>query len=189
VTDELEMIGGDEQRPIVLVEYNPWWPIRFAAERTRIEQALGDRAQRVAHIGSTAVPGLQAKPITDIQLSVADVDDEESYIPGLSGAGYVLRVREPAHLMLRTPALDVHVHVCSTGSDWERRHLLFRDRLRASAADRVRYEDAKMALARQNWPTMNDYADAKTPVIQEITLRAEEWARETGWSVADSTPA
>jgi GrpB-like predicted nucleotidyltransferase (UPF0157 family) len=188
VTGKVEMIGGDERRPIVLVPYDPRWRAGFADEKARIEQALGGGAQRVAHIGSTAVPGLRAKPIIDIQLSVADADDEDAYLPALSNARYVLRVREPAHRMLRTPSLDVHVHVCSAGSDWERRHLLFRDWLRVSVEDRQRYQDTKEALARQDWPTMNDYADAKTSVVQEITLRAEEWARVAGWSVAGSSP-
>lgn len=157
-------------------------------ERERIVGALGDTALRVDHIGSTSVPGLAAKPIVDVQVSVADVEDEDAYVPALERAGYVLRVREPGHRMLRTPEVDVHVHVCDTGSAWERRHLLFRDRLRASPEDRQRYEDVKRRLATREWPTMDHYAQAKTAVIDEVMGRAETWAEATGWTV-EGTPA
>jgi GrpB-like predicted nucleotidyltransferase (UPF0157 family) len=84
--------------------------------------------------------------------------------------------------MLRTPDVDVHVHVCPAGGEWERRHLLFRDWLRVDAADRQRYAAAKRQLARRDWPDMNAYADAKTMVIQQITVRAEQWACLTSWN-------
>ncbi|HEY5195602.1 MAG TPA: GrpB family protein [Solirubrobacteraceae bacterium] len=157
-----------------------WRPV-FARERARIADALGRRALRIDHIGSTAVEGLPAKPIIDIDLSVADPGDEAGYVPALEFAGYVLRVREPGHRMLGTRTLDVHVHICSRGGDWERRHLLFRDWLRCDADDRARYASAKRALAERNWPDMNAYAAAKTGVIREITGRAEQWAETTAW--------
>jgi GrpB-like predicted nucleotidyltransferase (UPF0157 family) len=125
-------------------------------------------ALRIDHIGSTAVPGLVAKPIIDIDVSVPDADDDATYLPPLRDAGYLLRVREPGHRMVRTPALDVHVHICTAGSDWERWHLLFRDRLRADANDRAAYAKLKLRLAEQDWPDMNAYADAKGPLIEEI---------------------
>ncbi|CAN5528809.1 hypothetical protein BH18ACT1_BH18ACT1_06340 [soil metagenome] len=102
------------------------------------------------------MPGLAAKPIVDIQLSVADVDDEASFVPALEAAGFVLRVRERTdrHRMLRTRALDVHLHVCDTGSEWERRHLLLRDWLRRDEADRRAYEALKRRLACQEWESV-----------------------------------
>jgi GrpB-like predicted nucleotidyltransferase (UPF0157 family) len=103
---------------------------------------------------------------------VADVEDETSYLPALEGAGYMLRVREPTHRMLRTPERDVHVHVCGAGGDWEQRHLRLRDHLRESATDRCLYEVTKRGLARQEWATVNDYAEAKSGVIEEILSRA-----------------
>ncbi len=114
---------------------------------------------------------MAAKPIIDIQLSVADVEDEASYVPAMEAAGYVLRVREPGHRMFRTPDIGVQNHVCATGSEWERRHLLFRDWLRHSSQDRARYEAAKRELARREWDDVNDYADAKSAAINEITER------------------
>jgi GrpB-like predicted nucleotidyltransferase (UPF0157 family) len=186
-TDEhMELIGGVEKRTIAVVEYDAAWPHYFGVQRERIDHALADVPHRVVHVGSTAVTGLSAKPIVDLQLSVSDVEDEGSYLPLLESAGYVLRVRKRGHRMLRTAALDVHVHVCSIGSDWERRHLLFRDWLRESEADRAAYAEVKEVLAREDWPSMNHYADAKSRVIQEITAHAERWATTTGWSQANS---
>lgn len=166
------LIGGREEREIVMAEHDPRWAARYESERGRIVAALGDRVLRIDHIGSTSVPGLAAKPIVDIDLSVADPDDEAAYVPDLERAGYVLRVREPGHRMLRTPERDVHVHVCPLGSDWEQRHLVFRDRLRANPDDRQLYENVKRSLAGRTWSDMNDYADAKSDVIAQIMSRA-----------------
>jgi GrpB-like predicted nucleotidyltransferase (UPF0157 family) len=178
---EGELIGGPEKRSIVVVDYDPSWPGRFEAHRATIARALGRVARRIEHVGSTAVPGLAAKPIIDIQLSVDDVEDERTYVPPLEHAGYSLRVREPGHRMLRVFD-EIHVHVCSAGGDWERRHLLFRDRLRRDGSDRELYARAKQELARRDWETMNHYADAKADVIATIMDRAEQWARQTGWT-------
>jgi GrpB-like predicted nucleotidyltransferase (UPF0157 family) len=139
VLDETELIGGQEKRNIIVVPYDLTWPKRFAAERERIIGSLGATARRADHIGSTSVPGLDAKPIIDIDLSVPDVEDESSYLAALGRAGYHLRVRQPGHRMVRTADLSVHVHVCADGSEWERRHLLFRDWLRRDTGDRQAY--------------------------------------------------
>jgi len=176
------LVGGREARPIRIVDADPDWPVRYEAERIRIEAALGRRARRVAHIGSTAVPGLAAKPIVDILVAVDDPEDEVAVVAPLVGAGYVLRVREAGHRMLRTPDREVHVHLWAAGSADERRHLLFRDWLRRDVADRERYEATKRSLAGRAWPDMNDYAEAKGPVVREITARAEAWAATTGWA-------
>ena len=179
--DDGALIGGREKRSIFLQEWDPTWPVRFEQERRRISAALGPVARRIEHVGSTSVTGLIAKPIVDIQLSVDDVDDEASYVGPMEEAGYVLRVREPGHRMLRTSDLGVHIHVCATGGDWERRHLLFRDWLRRSSDDRARYAAVKQLLVRRQWGDMNHYADAKSAVIEEITERAESWATAVGW--------
>jgi GrpB-like predicted nucleotidyltransferase (UPF0157 family) len=118
------------------------------------------------------VPGLAAKPIIDISVAVADPADEGAYVPALEAAGYVLRVREPEHRMLRTPERDVHVHVWAETDPEIGRHLAFRDRLRASAEDRTAYEALKRELARREWEDMNHYANAKGPLIEEILGRA-----------------
>jgi GrpB-like predicted nucleotidyltransferase (UPF0157 family) len=89
----------------------------------------------------------------------------------LEGAGYVLRVDEERHRMFRTPERDVHVHVWVTGSEDVTRHIEFRDRLRASEADRRAYSDLKHRLAKREWADINDYADAKGTLIAEILSR------------------
>ncbi|MCW3014506.1 MAG: hypothetical protein JWO02_1598 [Solirubrobacterales bacterium] len=172
---DFELIGGQEHRTIEIVPYNPTWPATFAAHGARIAHALGTRALRVEHIGSTSVPGLAAKPIVDIQLSVEDLEPEERYLPQLRSSGYELRVREPGHRLVRTPTRDIHVHICRADGEWERQHLLFRDWLQHSAEDRDLYAAAKRELARRDWPDMNAYAAAKSTVISEITARAQAW--------------
>lgn len=179
----VELIGGLEKREIRIVAYDPRWPERFELERRRIVAALGALALRVDHVGSTSVPGLAAKPIVDIDVSVPDVHDETAYLGPLLATGYRLRVREPGHRLVRTPERDVHVHLCSSGSDWERTHLLFRDWLRQDERDRNEYERLKTELARADWTDMNAYAEAKGPLIAEITQRAEAWAGRCGWVV------
>jgi GrpB-like predicted nucleotidyltransferase (UPF0157 family) len=114
---------------------------------------------------------LAAKPVVDVMVTVDDPEDERSYLPALERAAYVLRVREPGHRMFRTPERDVHVHVWRAGSDAERRHVAFRDRLRSSAEDRAEYEQEKRELARRH-RDMNAYADAKSDVIERILRRA-----------------
>jgi GrpB-like predicted nucleotidyltransferase (UPF0157 family) len=166
------LIGGRERRRIVITEYDPEWPMRFEAERERILSALDRTAIRVEHIGSTAVPGLAAKPIVDVLVTVPDPDDEDAFSPPLLETGYELRVREPGHRMFRTPARDVHVHVWSNDDPEVSRHLRFRDRLRASAEDRAAYAALKRELARRDWDDMNHYADAKSALIAEILKRA-----------------
>ena len=187
VAEHIEVIGGQEQRDIRILAYNPAWPALFTRERRRIIAALGPLARRVDHVGSTGVPGLAAKPIIDIDVSVPDADDETAYLGPLTAAGYHLRVRQPGHRMVRTQDLRVHVHVCTVGSEWERRHLLFRDWLRRDECDRELYGQLKLRLAQQDWPDMNAYADAKGPLIAEITERAEAWARSTGWTPEQRT--
>jgi GrpB-like predicted nucleotidyltransferase (UPF0157 family) len=168
---ETGLIGGVEKCQIRIVEYDPAWPSKFQIHRGIIGRALGDTALQVEHVGSTSVPGLAAKPIIDILIAVADSANELAYFPQLVAAGYLLRVREPdwnEHRMFRTPEQDVHVHIYSAGCAEIERTLTFRNRLRANADDRQRYEDTKRALAQIDWPDMNTYAKAKTDVIESI---------------------
>ena len=169
------LIGGIEKRAIVIVDYDPRWPAKFQEHAAVLARALGSTAIAIEHVGSTAVPRLAAKPIIDIDLIVADSSDESAYLPALLRAGYVLRVREPdwhEHRMFRTPALDVHIHVFSSGCAEFTRHLAFRDHLRQCEADRMLYESVKRKLAETDWPDMNAYARAKTEVVEQITARA-----------------
>jgi GrpB-like predicted nucleotidyltransferase (UPF0157 family) len=166
------LIGGREKVAITIADPDPEWPRRFESERVRVQRALGDVARRIEHIGSTAVPGLAAKPIVDVLVTVAEPDDEAAYGPALTAAGYVLRVREPRHRMFRTPQRDVHVHVWADDSPEAGRYLAFRDRLRASPEDRAAYEQLKRDLALRDWDDMNHYAEAKGELIAAVLRRA-----------------
>lgn len=149
------LIGGREERLVVLADPDPRWPVIFERHRAIIARALGERARRIDHVGSTAVPGLAAKAIVDISVTVDDPDDDGSFAPALLDAGYQLRVREPRHRMFRTPGRDVQVHVWAAGSPDERRHIVFRDWLRVDEADRALHEDTKRGLAGRLWRDTN----------------------------------
>lgn len=168
---ERVLVGGLEKRQIVIAESDPAWPARFELERERIQVALRDRALRIDHVGSTAVPGLAAKPIVDIVVAVADVEDD-AIADALESAGYELRVREPDHRMFRTPERDVQIHVWLESDPEFERHLLFRDRLRADDADRAAYEALKRELAAREWEDANEYAQAKSGLIDTIVEKA-----------------
>ncbi|MCE2519899.1 MAG: GrpB family protein [Alphaproteobacteria bacterium] len=175
---ETGLIGGVEVRAIVVVPYRQDWPETFRLHRERIAAALGAEALGIDHIGSTAVPGLDAKPIVDILVAVADLADEETYLPAMEACGYQLRVRESdfeEHRMFRTPELDVHVHVLSDGSPEIERYLRFRDALRATPFLRARYQELKRSLAAQDRQDMNVYARAKSEFVEAIVL----WSRRT----------
>ena len=176
---ELKPLSG----AICIVDYDPDWPRQFECEANRIRSVLGGRALRIEHAGSTSVPGLPAKPIIDIVLVVAESAREAEYVPALESAGYQLRIREPEwheHRMLKGPETDVNLHVLSTGCPEIDRMLTFRDRLRTNASDRERYARSKRALAQQDWKYTQNYADAKTAVIEEIISGAERSERSTG---------
>ena len=161
--------------PIMLVEYDPAWTGRFEREARRIRAALGTRALLLEHAGSTSVPGLVAKPIIDIVLAVPDSTSEDDYVPALEAEGYVLRIREPdwyEHRMLRKADPSVNLHVFSADCAEIDRMLRFRDHLRTNEADRQLYERTKRELAAREWAFVQDYADAKGDVVEEIIARA-----------------
>jgi len=160
---------------IQIVDYDPRWPGLFQREALRVRAALGPLALRLEHTGSTSVPGLAAKPIIDMLLVVADSADESAYVPALQRAGFFLKIREPEwfeHRMLKGPDTDVNLHVFSSGCSEIDRILLFRDWLRANPPDRALYERTKRALSQQEWKNIQEYADAKTAVVEEILARA-----------------
>lgn len=160
---------------IELAEYDPAWPAWFRQEAARIRSALGVRAVMVEHVGSTSVPDLVAKPRIDILLIVPDSAVEASYVPDLEGAGHRLVIREPEwheHRVLKGPDTDTNVHVFSPGCSEIERMVGFRDWLRSHDADRELYAAAKRDLAMRTWRWVQDYADAKTDVVEEIMARA-----------------
>lgn len=171
------IIGGPTPltAKIVIAEYDPQWPRQYLQEERRLRDTLGERAIRIEHTGSTSVPGLPAKPIIDMTLVVADSSDESAYLPDMEEAGYVLRVREPdwfEHRMFKGPGANINLHVFSEGCEEIERILMFRDWLRRHPEDRDVYARTKRELAARNWNFVQEYADAKTFVIQEILGRA-----------------
>jgi GrpB-like predicted nucleotidyltransferase (UPF0157 family) len=162
--------------PIRLADPDPEWAAQYARQEERIRAALGPRAVQVEHVGSTSVSGLAAKPVIDIVLTVTDSANEAGYLPDLEAAGYVLQFREPdwyEHRFLRDHDPDVQVHVFTVGSSEVRRMLLFRDRLRTRSDERELYERTKRELAARRWDYIQDYADAKSAVVEEIISRAQ----------------
>ncbi len=161
---------------IELHEYDPAWADLYRREESRIRGALGDRVIAVEHVGSTSVPGLAAKPIIDIVLAVADSADEASYVPALEAERYTLIIREEnwfEHRLFKGPDTDINLHVFSEGATEIDLMLAFRDHLRANPADRALYEHVKRDLASRDWKYVQNYADAKSEVITDITHRAQ----------------
>ena len=169
---------GEPQRidgRIELCPYDVEWPRLYAEEAQRVVGALGARVLLLEHVGSTSVPGLAAKPIIDMLLVVADSSAEHDYVPAMEGAGYVLRIREPdwyEHRLFKGPGGNINLHVFSAGSVEIDRILRFRDHLRTNASDRGLYLRTKEALAARRWNYVQEYADAKTEVVEAIIDRA-----------------
>jgi GrpB-like predicted nucleotidyltransferase (UPF0157 family) len=172
------VIGGAQplQSRIEIHEYDPRWPALYAREAARLERVLGARAVRLEHAGSTAVPGLPAKPIVDIVLEVPDSSDEPGYLPDLQEAGYRLTIREPEwfeHRVFKGPDTNINLHVFSAGCTETERMLRFRDWLRSNDADRNLYARVKRELSARDWKYVQQYADAKNDIVAEIIARAD----------------
>ena len=158
---------------VILVDYDPSWADRFAAEEARLRSGLGALALRVDHVGSTSVPGLMAKAIIDIQVSVADVTDGPSYIPTLRELGYahVPDERFPTYPFFRHPAegpRDFHLHVAQAGSVEEQEHLVFRDALRADPVVARMYLELKRELARRYFADRVAYSNSKGEFVHRV---------------------
>ena len=160
---------------IQVVDYDPEWPRLFRREAGRIRSVLGERVLQLEHVGSTSVPGLAAKPIIDILLVVPDSSDEPAYVADLEAAGYVLVIREPEwyqHRCFKGPDTNVNLHVYSPGCPEIERNLVFRGRLRGHPEDRAHYQRVKRELAERDWTYVQEYADAKTEVVEATIAQA-----------------
>lgn len=163
---------------IEIVDADPAWSAAFDRLEARIRAALGPRVLQLAHVGSTAVPGLPAKPLIDVDLIVADPEAEAGWLPPLEAAGLVLRVREPwweGHRLLRAedPVANVHVFGPDAAEPW--RHRVLRDHLRRDEADRDRYAAAKRAAAEAATAAgehVEQYNARKEEVLRRIVERA-----------------
>ncbi len=162
--------------PVIIENYDPQWPQRFAVLRGRIAAALGPLAAAIDHIGSTAVPGLAAKPVIDIDVLLRSADDLSAVIDALATLGY----RHQGDLgvtgreAFKAPPSEFrhHLYVCPPDSQEYRRHLAFRDHLRSHSENARAYADLKRRLAAELGADREAYTNAKTQFVQEILRRS-----------------
>ncbi|WP_219836782.1 GrpB family protein [Paenibacillus sp. R14(2021)] len=170
---------------IVIVPYDPNWKAEFAEIGSGLRRGLHEHALRIDHIGSTSIAGLDAKPVIDIQISIALLEDLEAMSEGLASLGYVRRMdnldlskryfRE-SEGMRRT-----HIHVREQGSFSEQFALLFRDYVRAHKHEAKRYAAIKYALANSHRNDRERYVEEKEPYIWDMMRSASRWSQKIGW--------
>jgi GrpB-like predicted nucleotidyltransferase (UPF0157 family) len=150
-----------------------------------LREALGAIALRIDHIGSTSITGLAAKPIIDIQISVAEFEPLDLYRLPLEKLGYVFRAMNPEltkrYFREQAGARRTHIHVRRSGSWAEQFALLFRDYMRIHDEDAQAYAKLKYDLAEEYQEDRQRYTESKTPFIWEIMRKADRWSQETGW--------
>lgn len=179
--EERDVKQPAERDPAVrIVDYDPAWPAEAERELARVGAALGDLAVRLDHVGSTSVPGLAAKPIVDLQVSVAALEPRAAYVTPLEAIGYLFVPFATApeyHFFGRPPQRPRthHLHVCLAGSFEERRHLAVRDHLRAHPDEAARYEAVKRESARLHPEDRIAYMEGKEAFIKELEARALDW--------------
>lgn len=164
-------------RTYAVVEPDPAWPAAFEREARRIRAALGDAVVRIDHVGSTSVPGIAAKPIVDIQVSLPTLEPREAYVPVLVGLGYrhAIDAMKPEHEYFsfdEDGERRFQLHVCAAGSEWELRHLAFRDWLRAHPEDAADYVELKRRLAAAHPRDIMSYVAGKTAFVTSVEARA-----------------
>ncbi|MGH2712418.1 MAG: GrpB family protein [Thermoleophilaceae bacterium] len=170
---------------IEVVAYDPQWPTRFLQQSGAIRATLGEVALRIDHIGSSAVPGLAAKPIIDVQISVAALEPPDAFRVPLEQLGYVFRADnlERTKRYFREPpgARRTHLHVRRAGSFSEQLALLFRDFMRTHPDWAQRYAELKYGVAERHAGDRERYIQEKQPFTWEAIAAADEWAQRTGW--------
>ena len=183
-------------RPIIVIPYQDRWPQEYQTIAAELWDILGDSVLRIDHIGSTSVPGLAAKDIIDIQLTVTDLDDP-AFKNRLKEAGYVFRgeffdefVRIPdenspemrkCYAREKEGQRRTHIHIREQGCLNQRYALLFRDYLRASEGTRLAYQLIKQRLAQLFPESIDGYLFIKDPVMDLMFVAAENWAKLTNW--------
>ncbi len=167
---------------VMIVDYDPQWPILYQEEKGRILEAIGHVIVAIEHVGSTAVPGLGAKPTIDIMVAVSRLADAERCIEPLQGMGYEyepeLEVSMPQRRYFdKGPAeARIHLHMVELASEFWQRHLLFRDFLRDHPEVAREYEQLKRELAAEYGSDRDGYTEAKTSFIRSVEARARRVA-------------
>jgi GrpB-like predicted nucleotidyltransferase (UPF0157 family) len=168
-----------------IAAYHPEWKSLFSDTASRLKRSLGDLAVRIDHVGSTAVAGLDAKPVIDIQISVADLDDAAAYKAPVESAGFILRADNPdltkKYFREIPGARRTHIHVRQAGSYSEQVTLLFRDFLREHPNDCKRYAIEKRRLMALFPKDRTGYVEGKGPVVWELLQKAHRWSQAEGW--------
>jgi GrpB-like predicted nucleotidyltransferase (UPF0157 family) len=167
---------------IVLADHDPAWADAFAEVGRHLRGVFGAAAPRIDHIGSTSVPGLAAKPVIDVQITVGSLAVVDGVVGHLEGLGFLPEPDNPDRRkrFLRRHAPAANLHVRPAGDFAQQAALLFRDFLRVDDDARGEYEATKRRLAEQDWPTVDDYADAKGDTVWAILRAADRWAWH-GW--------
>jgi GrpB-like predicted nucleotidyltransferase (UPF0157 family) len=170
---------------ITVVPYDAEWPKRFRRLGCELRTALQDRAHRIDHIGSTSIAGMSAKPILDIQISVACLEPVGLYKASMESLGFDWRVNNPdltkRYFREISGAQRLHIHVRQSGSWGEQFSLLFRDYMRTHPEDAEAYSELKLRLAGEHRTNRQAYVDAKGPFIWTVMRAATEWSQATGW--------
>ena len=176
---------------IRIEDYSPEWIDEFRKTGLALRTSLGDLASRIDHIGSTSIAGLAAKPIIDIQVSVASFEPMAALETAMNSAGFIWRKDNPEltkrYFRERPGARRTHVHVRRNGSWHEQWALLFRDYMRTHPEEHRHYALLKHRLAAQFGSDRQGYTDAKDEHFWSVIRRADRWAAATGWqpSVSD----
>lgn len=168
------VVGPSPPGTVHVVPYDEAWHERATALITAVRAALGDRVLALEHVGSTSVPGLAAKPVLDLVLTVGDPADEAAYVPALEPLGLLLHIREPdwdEHRMLTRPDRTVNLHVFGATATEPRRLVAFRDWLRTHDEDRAAYGALKAALADEGFERVMDYNNHKAELVHDIYER------------------
>ncbi len=162
--------------PVEIVDYDPAWPSRFEQERRRLAGALGPEAVAIEHIGSTAVPGLVAKPVIDMLVGLRDYPLQPERIAAVERIGYAYRgeLGIPGRQYFRMGSPDAyHVHAVLHGGELWRRHVAFRDWLRVHAGDAALYGELKRRLAAEHRDDRARYTEAEEPrSLEDVLARA-----------------
>jgi GrpB-like predicted nucleotidyltransferase (UPF0157 family) len=169
--------------------YDSGWPALFRQTALPIRAALGDLALRIDHVGSTAIPGADAKPIIDIQVSLRSFAGFKRLVPLMEAIGYELRDDNPdlskRYFREKPGARRTHIHMRCAGSWSEQFALLFRDYMRCHPEDVQQYGALKRQLA-ADYEDRQAYTDAKSPFIWSIMIKADAWSRNLGWQLGPS---
>ncbi|WP_339236761.1 GrpB family protein [Paenibacillus sp. FSL R5-0517] len=173
-----------------IAKYDPAWRDLFLETGSKLRAALGEKAVRIDHVGSTSIAGMDAKPIIDIQISVSNVENLLDYKREIESVGFVFRAENPdqtkRYFREEPGSRRIHVHVRQAGSFSEQMTLLFRDYLREHPEDCLEYAEEKHRLMSLYKDQRPKYVEGKAPTVWSILQRAHIWSQEIGWQPARS---